>query len=101
MNADDKTHRDPVHEPVEDAVHAASAEQAKARGKEILGKVKQKAGELTGNHELEIQGRIESAEAKAERLKEEVKEKVGTARDYVKAGVAVVKDKIDEARRKK
>jgi uncharacterized protein YjbJ (UPF0337 family) len=81
------------------ATHSATADKAKGHANEVIGKVKAKVGDLTGNEELEAKGHAQNAEGKVDRMKGEIKEKMDDAKDAVKAGVGAVKDKIDEARR--
>jgi len=81
------------------ATTSATADKAKGHANELIGTVKAKVGNLTGDRELEAKGHAQNAEGKVDRLKGEIKEKIDDAKDVVKAGVGAVKDKIDEARR--
>lgn len=76
-----------------------TADKAKGRTKEVVGKVKSKVGEWTGDRELEAKGDADRAEGKGQRLKGEVKEKIDDAKEAVKGGVEAVKEKIQDARR--
>jgi uncharacterized protein YjbJ (UPF0337 family) len=81
------------------ATHSAAADKAKGHANELIGTVKAKVGNLTGDRELEAKGHAQNAEGKVDRMKGEIKEKIDDAKNAVKAGVGAVKDKIDEARR--
>lgn len=81
------------------AAHSAAADKAKGHANELIGTVKAKVGSITGDRELEVEGHLQNAEGKTDRMKGEIKEKLDDAKNMVKAGVGVVKDKIDEARR--
>ena len=81
-------------------VNSASADKAKGRVEQAIGKIKQKVGSVVGNEKLEAKGAIQRAEGKKDELKGEIKEKIDDAKSYVKAGVEVVKEKVDEVRRK-
>lgn len=81
------------------AKNSAAADKAKGHANEVIGTVKAKVGNLTGNRELEAKGHAQNAEGKVDRMKGEIKEKIDDAKNVVKAGVGAVKDKIDEARR--
>lgn len=76
-----------------------TADKAKGRTKEVVGKVKSKVGEFTGDRELEAEGQADRAEGKGQRIKGEVKEKIEDAKEAVKGGVEAVKEKIQDARR--
>ncbi|MGQ0697672.1 MAG: CsbD family protein [Panacagrimonas sp.] len=91
---------DKAAEMTHDAAHSASADKAKGRTKEFLGSAKAKVGSLIGNEEMEAKGHVLNAEGKTDRLKGEIKEKIEDGKNMVKAGVGVVKDKIDEMRSK-
>ncbi|MGQ0621548.1 MAG: CsbD family protein [Panacagrimonas sp.] len=94
MNTTDK-----VASKADDAAHSAAADKAKGHTKEVIGSIKTKVGSVFGDRELEAEGRAQNAEGKVDRMKGEIKEKLDDAKDMVKAGVSVVKDKIDELRR--
>ena len=83
-----------------DAAHSAAADKAKGHGNEVIGKIKEKVGSAIGDHELEAKGHLQNAEGKKDRLKGEIKESIEDVKDKVKAGVEVVKEKIDELRHK-
>ena len=91
---------DATRKMADDARHSAAADQAKGQTKEDIGKVMAKAGGAIGDRELEAKGRVQNAEGKADRLKGEVKEKIDDVKDYAKAGVAAVKEKIADVRAK-
>ena len=76
-----------------------AADKAKGRTKEVVGKVKSKVGEWTGDRDLQAEGYADRAEGKGERIKGEVKEKIDDAKNAVKAGVDAVKEKVRETRR--
>ncbi|MDB5976959.1 MAG: CsbD family protein [Nevskia sp.] len=102
MSMDDKDDaRERIHNATEDAAHSASADKAKGRVKEAVGKVKEKVGGAIGDHELEAKGTAQRVEGKKDRLKGEIKDKIDDVKEHIEAGVEVVKDKIDEARGKK
>ncbi len=72
----------------------AAKDKTKGRVNETIGKVKDKIGSVTGDRDLQVKGQAQTAEGKKDRLKGEIKDKVEDAKDYVKAGVDVVKDKM-------
>ena len=84
--------RDPANSPAVD--------KAKGHTKEVVGKVKAKVGEWTGDRDLQAEGYADRAEGKGQRVKGEIKEKIDDAKNVVKAGVEAVKDKIHETRAK-
>jgi uncharacterized protein YjbJ (UPF0337 family) len=95
---EDRDHR---HGDVgEHIAHSASADKAKGHVKEVIGKAKEKIGSAIGDHKMEHKGQVQNLEGKKDRLKGEIKEKIDDAKQHVKAGVEVVKEKIDEARHK-
>ncbi|MEM6836822.1 MAG: CsbD family protein [Cyanobacteria bacterium P01_C01_bin.120] len=51
-------------------------DKAKAKAKDIEGKVQEAAGDLTGNQEAQVKGKAKQAEAKARQKAEEVKNDV-------------------------
>lgn len=61
-----------------------------AKGDQVKGQAKETVGRLTGNEDLE-------AEGKADRRAGEVKEKVGDAKDKVEEAIDTAKDKVEEA----
>jgi uncharacterized protein YjbJ (UPF0337 family) len=81
-----------------DAKNSASADKAKGRTNELVGKVKAKVGGAIGDDELEAKGHLQNAEGKKDRAKGEIKEKVEDVKSKAKAGAEIVKDKIDEMR---
>jgi len=91
---------DATRKMADDARHSAAADKAKGHTQEVIGTVKAKVGSAIGDRELEAKGRVQNAEGKADRLKGEIKEKIEDAKDYAKAGVEAVKDKIAEVRAK-
>lgn len=102
MSMDDKDDaRERIHNAAEDAAHSASADKAKGRVKEAVGKVKEKVGGAIGDHELEARGTAQRVEGKKDRLKGEIKDKIEDVKEHIEAGIGVVKEKIDEARGKK
>ncbi len=82
-----------------DAANSASADKAKGRTNEVIGKVKAKVGSITGDRDLEAKGHVQNAKGKTERLKGEIKEKITDAKNLFKAGAGAVKDKFNDARR--
>lgn len=93
-----KQAKDMVDEAREAANDDGSTDKAKGHAKEVIGTAKAKLGHLIGNEKLEAKGRAQNADGKKDRLKGEIKETVSDVKDKLKAGVAVVKDKIDEVR---
>lgn len=91
---------DKLADKARDAANSASADKAKGHGKEVMGSIKTKVGNLIGDDELEAKGRAQNAEGKVDRMKGEIKEKIEDAKDMAKAGVEIVKDKIDAVRGK-
>ena len=79
----------------------ASADKAKGRTNEVVGKAKAKVGELIGDRELQVKGEAQKSEGKAQRIKGEVKEAIDDAKDLVRAGIEVAKEKVAELRNKK
>jgi uncharacterized protein YjbJ (UPF0337 family) len=57
---------------------------------DIKGRVKEAAGDLTDDEQLEREGKLDQASAN-------VKEKVGDASEKAKEGVEKVKDKVGDA----
>lgn len=96
---DDKNQSSPQR-AAERAAKSAAADKAKGRTEETIGAIKQKVGSIVGSQKLEAEGALQRAEGKKDHLKGEIKEKIDDAKDYVKAGVEVVKEKVDEVRRK-
>lgn len=94
MATDDKDLRSQAHDAADDAAHSATADKAKGRVNETIGKVKSKIGNAFGDRDLEARGDAQRIEGKKDRLKGEIKEKVEDAKEYVKAGAEVVKEKI-------
>jgi uncharacterized protein YjbJ (UPF0337 family) len=76
-----------------------TADKAKGRTKEVVGKMKSKVGEWTGDRDLEAEGYADRAEGKGQRMKGEIKEKIDDTKQAVKSGVDAVKEKVHEARR--
>ncbi|MES2490697.1 MAG: CsbD family protein [Pseudomonadota bacterium] len=94
MNAYDA--KDRVEDRAEDIAHSGAVDKAKGHTKEVIGTVKEKVGSLIGDHELEAKGHLQSAEGKKDQLKGEIKEKIEDAKDAVKAGVEVIKEKVNK-----
>jgi uncharacterized protein YjbJ (UPF0337 family) len=59
------------------------------KGDQVKGKVKEAVGSLTGDKDLESEG-------KADRRAGEAKEKVGKAKDKVEDVIDTAKDKVEE-----
>lgn len=89
-----------VEDAADDAAHSGKADKAKGHVKEVIGSAKAKLGNLIGDDELEAKGHLQNAEGKKDRLKGEIKETIEDAKDKLKAGVELVKDKIDEVRKR-
>lgn len=98
MNLNETKHR--AKDAVDDVVHSGKVDKAKGHTKEIIGSAKEKLGSLVGDHELEAKGHLQNVEGKKDRIKGEIKEVIEDATDKVKAGVEVIKDKINEVRGK-
>lgn len=82
-----------------DVAHSGKVDKAKGHTKEIIGSVKEKVGSVLGDKELEAKGHLQNAEGKKDRLKGEIKEKIEDAKDTVKAGVELIKEKVSDAKR--
>jgi len=82
------------------AAHSAAADKAKGHANQVVGTVKEKIGKLIGDDELAAKGTVQHAEGKKDQLKGEIKEKIEHAKDTVKAGVEVIKEKIHDVRGK-
>lgn len=95
-----KQAKDMVDEARDAANDDGSTDKAKGHTKEVIGSAKAKLGQLIGNEKLEAKGHTQNADGKKDRLKGEIKETIHDAKDKLKAGVAVVKDKIDEVRKR-
>ncbi len=98
MNSNETKTR--AKDAADDVVHSGNVDKAKGHTKEVIGSIKEKVGSLVGDHKLEAKGHLQNADGKTDRMKGEIKEKIEDAKDTVKAGVAVVKDKINEVRGK-
>lgn len=92
------TVKEHTQQAIHDAKHSAEADQAKGRGKEFVGKVKEKVGGAIGDHQLQAEGHLEHTEGTKDRLKGEIKEKIESLKDGVAATIAVAKEKIAEHR---
>lgn len=88
-----------VRDAADDVAHSGKIDKAKGHVKEVIGATKEKIGSLIGDRELEAKGQMQNAEGKKDRLKGEIKETYEDVKDKVKAGVEVIKDKIDAARK--
>lgn len=82
-----------------DVANSPTADKAKGRTKEVVGKVKAKVGEWTDNRDLQAEGEADRVEGKGQHMKGEIKEKIDDAKTAVKSGVEAVKEKIHEKRR--
>lgn len=89
---------DKVRKAADDAAHSATADKAKGHAKETMGTIKEKVGSAIGDDKLEAEGKLQNAEGKKDRAKGEIKETIDDVKNKVKAGVEVVKEKIDQAR---
>ena len=96
---DDKDVRSRAREAADDAAHSGAADKSKGRVKETIGKVKETIGRATGNEKLELKGDAQRAEGKKDRFKGEIKDKVDDAKQYVKAGAELVKEKVSGRKR--
>ena len=92
--------RNSAAQAVDKAAHSSAADKAKGHAEEIIGKVKEKVGSVIGDRKLEEKGAAQRVEGKKDQLKGEIKEKIEDAKGYVKAGVEVVKEKVDDLRHK-
>lgn len=79
---------------------SAAADKAKGHVKEAVGTARAEVGKLVGSEEMEAKGHLQHAEGTKDRLKGELKESIDNAKDKVKAGVELVKDKIEEVRKR-
>jgi uncharacterized protein YjbJ (UPF0337 family) len=68
-------------------------DEVKGKGKRIKGKVKDKAGEIIGNPDLE-------AEGEAERIEGTVQESFGRTRREVEDFVDKIRDEVEKAEKK-
>lgn len=84
----------------DDATHSAAADKARGHAKEAIGSAKEKIGRALGDHQLEGKGYAQHAEGRKDRMKGEIKEKIEDVKDKARAGVEVVKEKIDQIRGK-
>ena len=94
MVTDDKDVGSQAREAADDAAHSAAADKSKGRVKETIGKVKSKVGSFVGDRDLQARGDAQRVEGKKDRFKGEIKDKVEDAKEYVKAGAEVVKEKV-------
>ncbi len=85
---------------VDDAAHSASADKAKGHTKQVVGNIKEKVGNFIGDDELAAKGTVQRADGKKDELKGNIKEKIEDAKDTLKAGVDVVKEKFQDTKRK-
>jgi uncharacterized protein YjbJ (UPF0337 family) len=58
------------------------------RSEQLAGKAKEAVGKVTGDEEMESEGRVQDA-------KEKTKQKLEEAKDKIKGAVEGVKDKLD------
>jgi uncharacterized protein YjbJ (UPF0337 family) len=86
---------------VDEIAHSAAADKAKGHAKETVGKLKEQVGHVIGDRHLQAEGVVQRAEGHKDRLKGEIKEKIDDITETAKAGVEVVKEKIDQARHRK
>lgn len=89
-----------LRDRADDVKNSAAADKAKGHTNEVIGTIKAKVGNAIGDEELEAKGHLQNAEGKKDRVKGEIKEKIEDAKDYIKAGVEIVKDKVAEVRGK-
>lgn len=83
---------------IDKAAHSASADQAKGKAKQFVGKIKETFGDAVGDDKLAAKGTAQRAEGKVDEMKGDIKEKVENAKSAVKGAAAAVKEKLDEAR---
>lgn len=95
-----KTPREDQRDTLDQAAHSAAADKAKGHLKEAVGAIKEKVGSAIGDDALQAQGTAQRIEGKKDRLKGEIKEAIAEVKDKIEAGVEVVKEKIQEVRRK-
>lgn len=93
-----KKARDTIDEARSKAEANGAIDKGKGHAKEAIGTAKSTLGHLIGNPKLEAKGDAQQAEGRKDRLKGEIKETLHDAKDKLKAGVAIVKDKIDDVR---
>lgn len=86
-------------EKLDDAANSAAADKAKGHTKQVVGGIKEKVGKLIGDDELVAKGAVQRADGKKDELKGEIKEKIQDLKDTVEAGVEVIKEKIQAARK--
>lgn len=91
--------RTETEQAIDEAAHSAAADKAKGQSKQLLGNIKQHVGKLIGDEELEAKGVVQRADGKKDELKGNIKEKIEDAKDTLKAGVAVIKEQFQDARK--
>ena len=109
MNMDDKYNvRERALETADGVAHSAAADKAKGHAREVIGKIKEKIGGAIGDRDMEARGQLQRAAGKKDRLKGEIKEKIEDAKDKIEdakeriqAGAEVIREKFEEARRRK
>jgi uncharacterized protein YjbJ (UPF0337 family) len=74
--------------------NSSEADKAKGHANELIGTVKQKVGHVLGDEHLEAEGLAQNAEGKKDRLKGEIKEKIEDAEAVAKAGLDLIKEKL-------
>jgi uncharacterized protein YjbJ (UPF0337 family) len=60
-----------------------TSDRVKGAAREISGKVKEAAGDLTGNEEMEAEGKADQLEGKGQKIIGKVKDKAGEIRRRV------------------
>jgi uncharacterized protein YjbJ (UPF0337 family) len=83
---------------IDKAKHSASADQAKGKTKQFIGKVKEKVGDAIGDDELAAKGTAQHAAGKTDEIKGDIKQKIDDAKSTVKGAAEAVKEKFDDAR---
>jgi uncharacterized protein YjbJ (UPF0337 family) len=95
----DKQTTSDLEKAARDAANSGAADKAKGHVKETLGTVKQNVGEFIGDDKLAAEGAAQRAEGKIDRAKGEIKETIEDVKDKVKAGVEIVKEKLQGDRK--
>jgi len=64
----------------------------------VVGSVKEKVGNLIGDDELAIKGKLQQVDGKKDEYKGKIKEGIEDVKSKVQAGIEVAKEKLQEAR---
>jgi uncharacterized protein YjbJ (UPF0337 family) len=79
---------------------SAAVDKAKGHVKEVVGTARANVGRLIGNEEMEVRGNLQHADGSKDLLKADLKDAVDNAKDKVRAGVDLVKEKVDDLRKR-